>query len=470
MIRLFKFFLFLILVSHCSLNSKSSFWTKSQKTTKETTKILEKIYLSKKEEILNKELNPNLEINLPIISSKKNLVNRLYNNEKFNYDGDLEDISKFKFSKIKNFDRFEPEILFFINDVIFFDDKGSILKFDNYSKLLWKKNYYSKRQKKQQPILFFTANNKTLIVADNIAKFYAIDINSGALLWERNNSSPFNSEIKIKDDKFFVVDFENTLRSFSIKDGSEIWKVKTQKAFMKSQKKLSLIIIDKIIYFTNSIGDISAVDIDSGNLLWQSSTHVTQTTANLFYLRTSSLVTDGESIIVSNNQNEYFSFDAKAGFLNWKQTINSDLRSTIVGDLIFTVSNEGFLLIIDTPTGNLIRSTDLFGKFRSNYKKGSLKKGAFFNNKKMNPLYLFDKKTKNKNQKKSNMTSFEATGFILGKKNIYLSTDHGRLFIIDIKNGLTKSIVKINNKKISRPLVLNQNLFLVSDKSIIKLN
>ena len=71
MIRLFKFFLFLFLVSHCSLNSKSSFWTKSQKTTKETTKILAKINLSKKEEILNKELNPNLEINLPIISSKK---------------------------------------------------------------------------------------------------------------------------------------------------------------------------------------------------------------------------------------------------------------------------------------------------------------------------------------------------------------------------------------------------------------
>ena len=68
------------------------------------------------------------------------------------------------------------------------------------------------------------------------------------------------------------------------------------------------------------------------------------------------------------------------------------------------------------------------------------------------------------------MTSFKATGFILGKKNIYLSTDHGRLFIIDIKNGLTKSIVKINNKKISRPLVLDQNLFLASDKSIIKLN
>ena len=191
---------------------------------------------------------------------------------------------------------------------------------------------------------------------------------------------------------------------------------------------------------------------------------------NLFYLKTSSLVTDGESIIVSNNQNEYFSFDAKAGFLNWKQTINSDLRSTIVGDLIFTVSNEGFLLIIDAPTGNLIRSTDLFGKFRTNYKKGSLKKGAFFSDKKMNPLYLFDKKIKNKNQKKSNMTSFKATGFILGKKNIYLTLDNGKMLILDIASGQTISSIKIDNEKISTPFVSNNSLYVARENSIIKLN
>ena len=66
-----------------------------------------------------------------------------------------------------------------------------------------KKIIISKDKKNNSQYYFLQQTTKTLIVADNIAKYYAIDINSGALLWERNNSSPFNSEIKIKDDKFF---------------------------------------------------------------------------------------------------------------------------------------------------------------------------------------------------------------------------------------------------------------------------
>ena len=52
-------------------------------------------------------------------------------------------------------------------------------------------------KKKQKPILFFAKSNNILIVADNIAKFYALDINTGELLWTKKNKAPFNSQIKI---------------------------------------------------------------------------------------------------------------------------------------------------------------------------------------------------------------------------------------------------------------------------------
>ena len=44
---------------------------------------------------------------------------------------------------------------------------------------------------------------------------------------------------------------------------------KTQGSLIKSQKKLSLVILNEKIYFNNSLGDISAIDINNGNLLWQ---------------------------------------------------------------------------------------------------------------------------------------------------------------------------------------------------------
>ena len=51
-------------------------------------------------------------------------------------------LSKYKFSKIQNFNNFEPIIGFHKNELIIYDKNGSIIKFDNHSKPLWKKNYY----------------------------------------------------------------------------------------------------------------------------------------------------------------------------------------------------------------------------------------------------------------------------------------------------------------------------------------
>ena len=58
----------------------------------------------------------------------------------------------------------------------------------------------------------------------------------------------------------------------------------------------------------------------------------------------------------------------------------------------------------------------------------------------------------------------------MGLKNIYLTTNNGRLLVIDIKTGKTKSVLKIDNEKISRPTIMNDNLFVVKDNAIIRLN
>ena len=75
------------------------------------------------------------------------------------------------------------------------------------------------------------------MLLDSIAKFYAIDINTGELLWLKNNSAHFNSQVKVYKDKFFAIDSKNVLRCYSIKDGSEIWKIKTERALIKSSEK-----------------------------------------------------------------------------------------------------------------------------------------------------------------------------------------------------------------------------------------
>jgi len=462
-------FLLLIFITSCSLDNKTGLWTKKQKIKEEKIIIKE---LFEKEKALEKEFNPNLKINLSAKLIDNSFINNFDNNNgRVNYNGTLKSISKFKFSKIDNFNQLEPEIIFDKNNVIFFDDKGSILKFDNFSKLIWKKNYYTKAEKKSKPILFFANNKNTLVVADSIAKYYAININSGELLWNKNNSAPFNSQVKIYKDKFFAIDFENILRCYSIKDGTELWQVKTDQSFIKSQKKLSLVIVDNIVYFNNSIGDVSAVDIASGDLLWQTPTQSSGIYEEAFFLKTSDLIANDNSILFSNNKNEFFSLDIKRGNLNWKQKINSNIRSTLVDNIIFAISMEGFLIIIDNQSGNIIRITDVFTQYKRSYFKKRSRTYTFGKKKKSKSKRIVKEKTKPTytfGQKQG--STIEPVGFIVGSKNIYLTTSHGRLIIIDITTGKPTSILKIDNNKISRPFVLNKNLFIIKDNAIIKLD
>ena len=432
--KILGLFLVFILISNCSLDKKSSLWTESKKI--ETVNDLVINELFKNEEAFNKEFNSNVKIQLKSNPTKNSFVNNLNNNNgRVSYNGSLKNISRFKFSTIDNFDQIEPEILFYGDNIIFFENKGSIFNFDKFSKLIWKKNFYKKFEKKAKPELSLANDKKTLIVADNLAKYYAMNIKTGELIWAKTNVAPFNSQIKIYDDKFFVTDLDNVLRCYLIKDGSELWNVKTDTAFIKSKKKLSLVILNGNIYFNNSIGDISAVDIKTGNLIWQTPTQSSLIYEDSFLLETSDLIADDDAILLSNNRNEFFSFSANTGALNWQQKINSNIRPTLIENLIFTVTIEGFLVVIDNKTGNIIRITNVFDKI-----------------------------------KKNKRSKIKPVGFIVGTKNIYLTTDNGLLILIDISSGRSSSILKVDNEKISRPFILNKNLFIIKDNSIIKLN
>ena len=431
--KILQLLLIIFFFSGCSLNKNSKFWTV------ETIKEIEE---QKFEKIfddpvaLSKELNTNINLNLSKSFSKNNLSKKFTNNdERVNFDGSLKKSLKYKFSKIENFYQFEPEISFNKKNIIFFDDKGTVLQFDERSKLIWKKNYYTKSEKKSNPILQFANDDKFLIIADNLSKYYMLNLQDGDLVWSKNNSAPFNSQIKIYKDRFFIIDFTNTLRCYSLKNGQEIWNFQTESALIRSQKRLSMVIVKDVIYFNNSLGDISAVGIMDGELLWQLPTQSDVLYESAFSLETSDIITDNKDLFFSNNKNQFFSIDIKSGSFNWENSINSNLRPTVIDNFIISVSLEGYLIVIDKITGNIIKVTDVFNNFKPKKRKEIL-----------------------------------PTGFIVGLKNIYLSTNIGRLLVVDIKSGKTISTLKIDKDKISRPFVSNQNLYLAKDNAIIKLN
>ena len=277
-------------------------------------------------------------------------------------------------------------------------------------------------------------NNK-LIVADTVSKLYAVNVDDGEILWSKYSEAPFNSQPKAYNNKIFVLDLLNQLNCYSASNGEKIWSVNTEKSFINSDGNQSIAIKDNKVFFNNSLGDITAIDADTGVLIWQISTENSILFDDIIKLKTSSLVATYNSILFSNNKNEFYSIDQESGKINWKQEINSFLTPILIGNLIVTVSPEGYLFYIDHNTGNIVKIINVLDQLSNKLKNNA------------NPI-----------------------GFTMTYKNLYLSMSNGRLVIFDIKNDKIESISKFDNNKISRPFIFDQNIFIAKDNSVTKIN
>ena len=414
------------------MNENSRIWKDKEKKL-EAQKNIKKVFLEDKK--ITTEFNQELKLDLSIIKFNNKITDNENNYGSQNYEGLIDKIGNYKFSKFEDINQLNFKPIFLEDGLIFFDKKGSIIRYNDKTKVLWKKNHYSKPEKKLRPKLDFVQDGENLLITDSIAKYYSVNINSGELNWSKNNIYPFNSDIKKHKNKIFVIDYKNTLRCYNISDGNECWNLKTEDSFTISNSKFSLIVINDKVIFSNSIGDITAVDIETGVIIWQLPTQSSSIINETYNFKISKLVSDGNSIIFSNNKNEFHSIDVKTGTINWINEINSNITPIITGNLIFTVSNEGYLIVIEKNKGNIIRVTDLF----KNYK---LKK-----RKNINPV-----------------------GFVIGNTNLYLTNTDGKMIVVDLSLGDIKKIEKISGDFISRPFIFNQNLFVIRNGSIIQYN
>lgn len=416
----------------CSLNSNSKIWNKEQNKL-EKSKDFKKIDFEEKKEVT--ELNSSIKINFSNIQLNENSLNDQNNFGSLKYLGMLEKVGSFKFSKFKDINNLNFKPLFLENGLVFFDKKGSIIRYDENSKIIWKKNYYSKSEKKLSPKLSFYKEKENIYIIDTIGKIYSIDILNGDLNWKNNNNYPFNSEIKISQEKLFAVDYNNILRCFNKKDGSQCWKYQTETSLTLSNTKYSIILYKNNVIFSNSLGDVTSIDISSGTVNWQIPTQSNLILNQSYNFKNSRLVGDDNSIYFSNNQNQFYSIDIKNGFVNWMNQINSSLTPILIQDTIFTISDEGYLYTLQKKEGNIIRINDIYEIYKPKERK------------KIKPI-----------------------GFKIGNKKLYLTNNDGKILVVDLSTGKVVKTQKVSRETISKPFINNENLYIIKNGSIIKFN
>ena len=433
MIKNIFIILIILILNSCSFDTRSGIWTEEPiNLGNEENKEIKVLF---KKEILNEnEFNPNLKLKIKNFNQNKNKFNG-NNFGALEISSSFENISKYSFNRIKYFDHFEPELVFIRNDLIFFDKKGSIIRFDEKSKIKWKVNYYNKKEKKLPPILKIAKVGNNLLITDNLAKLYLLDASNGKLIWKNEHKVFFISQIKVDRDRFYVLDASNIFTCYSLSNGKKIWEFKGETKLINSQQQTSVIINEESVIFNNSKGEIISLDKMSGNLNWLTPTIEYGESLQSFLVKNSDLVLNDNSIYFSNNNNSFFSLDVNLGLVNWKQSINSYLRPVIIDNIVLTISPKGYLYILEKKSGNIIRSTDIFY-----------------------------------NLKPRKRDKIQISGVISTKEKIYLSTKNGKIIVVNIRDGNLDLVYRISRSKISKPYVNNSKLYIIKDNGIIKIN
>ena len=167
--------------------------------------------------------------------------------------------------------------------------------------------------------------------------------------------------------------------------------------------------------------------------MWQLPTQSSDIKNSTYDFKNSKLVSEGKNIFFSNNKNEFYSIDLKNGAINWINNISSSLTPILIKDFIITVSDNGYLFVVDKERGNIIKIKDIYKIYKDKHRK------------KIKPI-----------------------GFSISQDKIYLTNNDGKLIILELKTGNVLKVEKIAQNILSKPFLYNNYLFIIKNGAVVQ--
>ena len=105
----------------------------------------------------------------------------------------------------------------------------------------------------------------------------------------------------------------------------------------------------------------------------------------------------------------------------------------MIKEFIITVSDNGYLFVIDKEKGNIIKIKDIYKIYKDKHRK------------KIKPI-----------------------GFSISQDKIYLSNDDGKLIVLELKTSNVLKVEKIAQNILSKPFLYNNNLFIIKNGAVVQ--
>ena len=205
---------------------------------------------------------------------------------------------------------------------------------------------------------------------------YALDLSSGNLIWAKNFGIPFRSNVKIENEKIYLANQDNILYCVDAIKGELIWQFATSLTFLKTDF-INNIIIDNdtnSIIFFNTNGELYSINYINQKINWVINTVNIMANSTVDLLLSVPIILKNDSIYVYNGS--YFtSYNKFNGLKNWNTKISLKIKPIATKNNIFLITKKDLLVCLDSSTGNLIWSQNIYKSLDVKKKKINKKFG-----------------------------------------------------------------------------------------------
>lgn len=193
------------------------------------------------------------------------------------------------------------------------------------------------------------------------AQVIALDAKTGAVAWRQSLSGPMRGAPTVRAGRVFVVTVDNQTHCLAAEDGTVMW---THQGTTEGASLLggsSPAVDGNVVVVPYSSGELFALRIDNGSVLWQdqlTTVRRTDNVATLSDIRGRPIIDRGR-VYAIGHADMMVAIDLRNGRRLWEREIGSIQSPWVGGDYLFLVTNNNEAMALEAKTGKIQWVTQL---------------------------------------------------------------------------------------------------------------
>jgi outer membrane protein assembly factor BamB len=200
-----------------------------------------------------------------------------------------------------------------------------------------------------------------LFISTGFAQVVSLDAGNGQVLWRQTLSGPMRGPPTVRAGRVFVITVDNQTHALAAEDGGVLWSHQGISETASLLGGTSPAVDGNVVVVPYSSGELFALRVDNGSVLWQeqlATMRRTEGASALTDIRARPIIDRGR-VYAIGHADLVVAVDLRTGRRLWEREIGGIQSPWVGGDYLFLVNNSNEAVALDAKTGKVIWVTQL---------------------------------------------------------------------------------------------------------------